>query len=236
MRLAIMQPYVFPYLGYYQLVHATDRFIFYDDVHFIKRGWIHRNTVLVNGRSHRFSVPLAGASQHKLIGEVLLHPVEYPAWREKFLKTLHQHYKKAPCFEPAYALVSNVLNGEPASVASLATDSIVAVCHYLGLETDFLMSSQLSYDRALKGSNKIMALCQQQGARSYVNPIGGRELYQAEDFANRGIALQFIRPECMEYRQFALPFVASLSIIDVLMFNTVPQIQAMLPHYELTTN
>ena len=236
MQLAIMQPYVFPYLGYFQLVQAVDQFIFYDDVNFIKRGWIHRNNILVNGYSHRFTIPLERASQSKLINEVMLHPVEYPAWREKFLKTLHQSYKNAPQFEPVYALVTEVLTAEQDSIADLTINSIKSVSQYLQLDNNFIRSSDLSYDRSLRGPNKILALCQQQGAAMYINPIGGQELYEAALFDENDIALRFIQSQPVPYQQFAEPFVPHLSIIDVLMFNTVAQVRALLPQYQLITH
>ena len=233
MRLAIMQPYVFPYLGYFQLVQAVDRFIFYDDVNFIKRGWIHRNNILVNGKAHRFTIPLDRASQSKLINEVMLHPVEYPAWREKFLKTLHQSYKNAPHFEAVYALVAEVLTSTAGSIADLAIRSVVLVSQYLGLDTQSVRSSGLSYDRSLKGPDKILALCRQQEAQMYINPIGGQELYEAQPFEEDNIALRFIQSQPVTYQQFGSDFVPYLSMIDMLMFNTVAQVHALLHHYEL---
>lgn len=234
MRLAVMQPYLFPYLGYYQLVHAVDRFIFYDDVNFIKRGWIHRNQVLVNRQAHRFSVPMDRASQHQRIDEVRLHPTEYPTWRQKFLKTLQQSYRRAPCFAPIYELVDRVLSPEPVSIASLAAESVTAVCDYLEITRDFVRASALSYDTTRRGAERILALCAQSGADAYVNPPGGQDLYRAEDFTKRGLSLRFIRPEPVAYEQFGAPFVPNLSVIDVLMFNSPDQIQAMLPRYTLT--
>ena len=238
MRLAIMQPYVFPYLGYFQLVQAVDRFIFYDDVNFIKRGWIHRNNILVNGSAHRFTIPLDRASQSKLINEVMLHPVEYLAWREKFLKTLHQSYKNAPCFAPVYALVAEVLTSAQGSIADLTINSVVSVSQYLKLKTntDFIRASDLSYNRSLRGPDKILALCQQQDATLYINPIGGQELYEAGPFEENNIALCFIQSQSVSYQQLAEPFVPHLSIIDILMFNTVAEVQALLPQYHLITH
>lgn len=229
-----MQPYVFPYLGYFQLVHAVDRFIFYDDVNFIKRGWIHRNQVLVNQAAHRFSIPLKKASQRAMIDAVSLHPTEYPAWRDKFLKTLQQHYRRAPNFDPVYHLVRDVLHRATDSIATLAIDSVTSVCDYLALTRDFITASQLTYDRSLRGMDKIIALCEQQGATDYINPAGGKELYEPKAFDERGLTLHFIAPEPVAYTQFSLPFVPHLSVIDVLMFNARDQVHTMLSHYQLT--
>ena len=235
MRLAVMQPYVFPYLGYFQLLSAVDRFVFFDDVNFIKKGWIHRNQVLVSGKKHLFSIPLQRASQNRLISETYLHPTGYGQWRDTFLKTVHQNYRQAPCFPAAYALLSQVLGRTHETIAELAVDSIESVAHYLGLKTDFRRSSSLPYDRNQKGQDKIIAICQQQNATTYVNPIGGTGLYDAATFATHNVALYFIKSAEVSYPQPGSDFVPHLSMIDVLMFNDIPQINQLLEQYTLIT-
>ncbi len=234
MRLAVMQPYVFPYLGYFQLIQAVDQFVFYDDVNFIKRGWIHRNHILVNQASHRFALPLSKASQHDRIDQVQLHAESYPAWRAKFMKTLEQSYRKAPYFESVFTLVKQTLPERATSVASLAVASVRAVCDYLSLGTECTLASTLTYDRTLKGPERILALCELFRADTYINPAGGRALYHADDFTQQGVDLRFIQSEPVTYSQLKPPFVPSLSIVDVLMFNAVPQVQDMLSHYTLS--
>ena len=235
MRLAVMQPYVFPYLGYFQLMRAVDRFIFFDDVHFIRRGWIHRNTLLVNGQPLRFSIPLAGASQHKLINETELHTVEYDAWQGKFLKTLRQSYGAAPQFASVFSLVEEVLSGPSTTIAALAIASLRAVARYLQLSTSLVVSSSLAYPRTEKGQGKILAIGEQQGASAYINLPGGAALYEPKAFAERNIRLQFIQPQPITYNQFNPPFVPNLSIIDVMMFNDLPRINHLLQQYALTS-
>ena len=234
-RLAVMQPYVFPYLGYFQLIGAVDRFVVFDDVHFIKRGWIHRNALLSDGQALRFTIPLNRASQHKLINETELHPVEYAAWQRKFLKTLRQNYKSAPHFESGFALTEKVLSEPGPTIATLATASLRAVADYLQLSTSLVLSSALAYDRDTKGQEKILAIVQQQGASVYINPPGGAALYDSEAFAKKDVRLQFIQPHEISYPQFKKPFVPNLSIIDVMMFNDPPQIQQLLQQYDLTS-
>ena len=235
MRIAVMQPYIFPYLGYFQLLNAVDRFVFFDDVNFIKKGWIHRNQLLVSGQKHRFSVPLQRASQNRPINETYLHPAGYEQWRNTFLKTVHQNYRQAPCFPATYALLSQVLGRTHETIAELAIDSIESVARYAGLKTDFARSSSLSYDRSQKGQGKIMAICQQQKATAYVNPIGGTELYDATTFASHNVALYFIKSAEVSYPQQGSDFVPHLSMIDVLMFNDVSQINQLLAQYTLIT-
>ena len=232
-RLAVMQPYVFPYLGYFQLIRAVDRFVIFDDVHFIKRGWIHRNAILSNGQALRFTIPLNRASQHKLINETELHPVEYAAWQQKFLKTLRQNYKSAPHFASVFSIVEKVLNEPGPTIATLATASLRAVADYLQLSTTFVVSSSLTYDRNTKGQEKILTIVQEQEASVYINPPGGAELYEPKAFAEKEVWLQFIQPHEVSYPQFKEPFVPNLSILDVMMFNDSSQIQQLLQQYDL---
>lgn len=235
MRLAVMQPYIFPYLGYFQLLSAVDRFIFFDDVNFIKKGWIHRNQLLVAGQPHLFSVPLQRASQNKLIKDTYLHPSSYGRWRDTFLKTVDQNYRQAPFFPATYALLRQVLERTHETIADLAINSIESVASYVALKTDFRRSSSLPYDRSLKGQDKVRALCQQQKATTYVNLIGGIELYDGATFATHNVALYFIKSADVSYPQQGNSFVPNLSIIDVLMFNDIAQINRLLEQYTLIT-
>lgn len=105
MKIAVMQPYLFPYIGYFQLLNAVDMFVVFDDVNFIKKGWINRNNILVNRQKYLFTVPLKDASQNKLIKEV---QIADDGWQEKFLKTVAQSYKKAEFFDEAFALIEKL--------------------------------------------------------------------------------------------------------------------------------
>ena len=84
MKLAIMQPYIFPYLGYFQLLNSVDHFVFYDDVNFIKGGWVNRNQLLINNQNKFFTVPLKKIISFTPINEVEIHKKLYPNWRSKF--------------------------------------------------------------------------------------------------------------------------------------------------------
>jgi len=235
MPIAVMQPYIFPYLGYYQLVASVNRFVFFNDVNFIKKGWIHRNTIAVQQKPYRFTVPLQQVSQNKTIQDTQLHPVEYPRWRKKFLTTLNQAYKESPFFSEAYALVSNILSAEVDSIADLAANSVVTVSEYLGLNTQFAYSSNLPYDRNGNGQDKILSICRLQQASAYVNPIGGKELYQPEAFRQNNVQLRFLQSADTTYSQSNLDFIPNLSIIDILMHCSVSQINELLIQYELIT-
>jgi hypothetical protein len=214
--LAVMQPYVFPYLGYLQLMAAVDRFVLLDDVGFIKRGWIHRNRILVQGGPHRFTIPLVRPSQNRRICDTELAG---GPWRDELCRTLERAYRRAPCFEPAMALVREVLAGGDRTIAELARRSLAAVCAYVGRGVDWVQTSQVYGNAERRGADRILDICRLEGAGTYVNAPGGRDLYDAEAFAAQGVALRFLAPELTPYSQFGNPFVPGLSVIDALMFN-----------------
>jgi hypothetical protein len=233
MKLAIMQPYLFPFLGYFQLIAAVDKFVIYDDVTFIKRGWINRNHILLHGKPHLFTVPLQGASQNLLIRDIALHPVEYPKWREKFLKTIAVAYADAPFYGTVREMLLQVLDVAPASIADLARQSLLMVCRYLDLPTQLLPTSSVYLNSHLRAQDRILDICVLEGAKTYFNTPGGRELYSDTSFQERGVALRFLRSQLPAYPQPCGAFVPNLSIIDVMMFNSVETIRSMLEHYEL---
>ena len=148
-RIAIMQPYIFPYIGYFQLVYATDVFVFYDDVNFINRGWINRNRILLNGKEQLFTIPCKDASQNKLIKDIeVLHD---PKSMQKTLATIQAAYKKAPFFADVYPLMENIFGVQyEISISQLAIDSVISVCDYLGVIRKFKISSEEYHNQALK--------------------------------------------------------------------------------------
>ncbi|HMI06343.1 MAG TPA: WbqC family protein [Flavobacterium sp.] len=229
MKAAIMQPYLMPYIGYFQLINSVDVFVVYDDVNFIKKGWVNRNNILVNGKAHLFSAALKDASQNKRINEIELDTV----WKKDFLKTISLSYKKAPFFETVFPVLENIINHEEKNLARFITNSLREICHYLSIETKILVSSEIEKDNNLKGSDKIIEICKRIGARQYTNAIGGMELYDAKTFENDGIWLHFIKSKPIVYAQFKNEFIPWLSIIDVMLFNSPSEIKKMLDQYEL---
>jgi hypothetical protein len=230
MRVGIMQPYIFPYIGYYQLVNAVDTFVFLDDVYFINRGWINRNNLLVNGRAALFTIPLQNASQNRLINSIA---TAVSSWKEKTLKTIEMAYKKAPYYQQVLPLIQESFADEGALISDMAKKSIQLVAAYLQMETRFIASSS-QYDNAdLKGADRIINISQKEGASDYINPIGGLDLYNKEQFEARNIRLHFIKTNPIVYSQGKHEFVPYLSMIDVLMFNSVEQISNLLNEYEL---
>ncbi len=231
MKLAVMQPYIFPYIGYFQLMHAADKFVLFDDVNFIKKGWINRNNLLVNGQAHLFSIPLKEVSQNKLIHEIYLSDEQ--KWRGNFLKTLEQAYKKAPYFSSVATLVSDIINFECDKISDLIYHSFCQLNPYLGITTELVRSSSVYPVAHLKGQERIMGICKVEKADSYVNPIGGQELYSKDFFQENGIQLNFIKTNPIVYSQFTKEFIPWLSILDLLMFNSKEELTKILNQYEL---
>lgn len=232
MKIAIMQPYIFPYLGYFQLINAVDKFVFYDDVNYIKKGWINRNRILTNNEAMLFTIPVLKASQNKLINEIELGWDE--KWKKQFFTTLEQNYKKATYFEQSIDLIKTIFNQPQISIADLTISSIKVVSNYLELKTVFETSSQqYATTKGMEKAARLISICQVNGTDTYINPIGGKELYQKQHFKENGIDLFFIENQLPVYKQFNNDFVAGLSIIDVLMFNSKQEVKKMLNQYQL---
>ena len=228
MTIAIMQPYFFPYIGYFQLVNSVDKFIIYDDVNFIKRGWIARNRIILQGKEHYVILQLNGASQLKKINEI-----QIGINADKLLKTIYHAYNKAPFFSSSFPIIEKIIKVNIKNLADFLINQLIILTSYLGISTELLISSSINKNNNLKGSEKIIHICNILGATKYINSIGGSELYNKEDFQNSGINLYFLKSKPIKYKQFDDIFFSNLSIIDVMMFNDVPTIQNYLNQYEL---
>ena len=226
-----MQPYIFPYIGYFQLINAVDKFVIYDDVNFINRGWINRNRILVNGKDSLFTIPLKDASQNKLINEI---DVNWDAaWKNKFLKTIEQSYKKAPFYKEGLEIIEKTLNVEDLNTSTVIFNNLKVICEYLDITTELIPSSAIYQNTDLKAQERILDICLQEKANHYINPIGGLELYDKSYFESKSLKLNFIKAKPVIYKQFKNDFVPWLSMIDVLMFNSKETIQGFLNEYEL---
>jgi hypothetical protein len=231
-KVAIMQPYLFPYLGYFQLIQAVDSFVFYDDVNFIKKGWIHRNRILVDGKEHLITFSCIGISQNRSINEVGVDTRDKAY--QKILKTILLNYKSAPYFEEIFPLVENVLTKEYDSISSLSIESIKEVCRYIGLNINFYTSSlDFSESKGLERADRLIDITKSLNVTKYINVYGGKELYEKQYFLKNGIELNFLKAQLNSYKQFQEPFCPGLSIIDVLMFNDVDTIKKKLLNYTL---
>lgn len=228
-----MQPYTFPYLGYFQLIYTSDLFVFYDDVNFIKKGYINKNYILNQGERTAFTIPCKAISQNKKIKDTEVNLTKESTF--KFLKTLEHNYKKAPFFYEVYALLKNYLiDFKGVTISEFAIGSIKLVCDYLDLKRPFKISSIAYTNSLLKKENRLIDIALQENADIYINAIGGKALYKKERFQEDGIELKFLESTYIEYKQFNREFVPWLSIIDVLMFNDKKTILEFLKQYKLT--
>ena len=231
MKVAVMQPYFFPYLGYFQLIDAVDLFIVYDNIKYTKKGWISRNRMLRHGEAVVFSLALKRASDALDVRERELAP-DFD--RGRLLNQIREAYRLAPCFGQVFPLIEEVVQYGDRNLFRFLHNSIARTCEYLGIGTKIVKSSDIEIDHALRHQDRVLAICEKTGASVYVNAIGGVELYSREDFQARGIELRFIRPQQPEYRQFDAPFVPGLSIIDVMMFSPRSTIrECLVRNYEL---
>jgi hypothetical protein len=232
MKLAIMQPYFFPYIGYFQLIHAVDAFVLLDDVNFIKSGWMNRNRILVNGAPHMVTLPVEAISQNRHIRDTKIAQ-GYGTWRSAFLKTLGRAYGKAPFFNDVFPMMQRICDSETTDLTAYLEMSIRAMCSYVGIKTPLYRSSQGGVHKDLSGQERIIAICGQYGADVYINSPGGRELYDKQAFKEQGIDLLFLVPEVSTYSQGVHSFISHLSIIDIAMYNSQQTMHEMVARYSL---
>ena len=231
MKIGIMQPYFLPYIGYWQLLNAVDKYVIYDDVNYIKGGWINRNRILINKEAKYFNIKLNSASPNKLINEVEVSLDKI--YQKKLLKTIEENYKKAPFFNETYPIIKSIIEKEEKNLAKYLEYSIKKICFYLDIKTELLISSNLEKNNSLKGKDKVIEICKKLGGLEYYNAVGGQELYSFEEFKSNGIELKFLKTEEINYQQFNNEFIPYLSILDVMMFNSKEKVKEFLNNYSL---
>jgi hypothetical protein len=231
MKLAIMQPYFFPYIGYWQLIHAADRFVIYDDVNYIKGGWINRNRILINGEPSYITVPLHQPSAFKRICDTTL--VRWPAWRDKQVKMVEITYRKAPHFATVFPFVERLIRHETDSLPDYLAYQLRALSAFMGIDTEMVTSSRRYRNGDLPGQARILDICSLEGATSYINPLGGQDLYDPRTFRAIGMDLRLMVTRSFPYQQRSKGFVPHLSIIDALMEMGPIEIRQQLDAFDL---
>ena len=227
MELGIMQPYFFPYIGYFQLMNAVDEFVVYDNIEFTKKGWINRNRILVNGQDSFITLPLKKDSDYLDVKDRYLAD-SWTSEKMKMLNRIKESYKKAPKFDSIYPIIEKCILFNEDNLFKFILNSLNQIKEYLEIKTLFIISSTIPIDHALKAEKKVLAICKKRNADTYVNPIGGIQLYKKDEFKNQDIDLHFLKVNDFEYKQFNDEFVPWLSIIDVMMFNTKEKIKEYL--------
>jgi hypothetical protein len=230
MKVGIMQPYFLPYIGYFALINAVDKFVFLDDVQYIRRGWVHRNRIKIADAWHYITLPIKKAPLSACINEVYIADDEE---RINDLKTaIELSYKRCPYYtEIKDRLFDLIIPGE--NVAKLNITLTTNICDYLKIDTQMVLSSDLKKDASLKGSQRILDICKVLNGDHYINPIGGTELYSKQEFAESGIKLNFLQMNEISYFQGKHDFIPNLSIIDVLMWSSPEAVKDILGNYRL---
>jgi hypothetical protein len=231
-KVAIMQPYFLPYIGYFQLINAVDEFIIYDNIQYTKKGWINRNRILDNGSDKLFTVPLKKDSDYLDVVDRKLSDT-WDKDRKKLINSLYTLYHKAPYFEEAYSIVTECLLDDENNLFNFILNSLNRVNKYLDIETSIVISSSIGVDHSLKSQDKVLAICKAREATTYINAIGGMELYSKTVFESNELELKFIKSHSITYDQFDGAFVPWLSIVDVMMFNSKDTIKEYLNSYTL---
>lgn len=222
MRVALMQPYFFPYIGYFELASRVDLFVFYDDAAFSKNSWYNRNRIASHSKDFEYiRVAVGKAPMGTAVRDVQLTAKDADLQRSLAILKV---YAKAPNYDPVKSLISRTFNESSDTLSSIAAQSVMESCKHLGLAPDFRFSSAVDYDRNGHPVDKVLDICQAVGATEYVNLSGGTELYDCETFAARGIELSFLTPSALSFDSFGLPFQENLSIIDPMMHCTSRQI------------
>lgn len=218
-----------PYIGYFQLMKAVDKYVVYDDVNYIKGGWANRNHILINGEKEMFTVTLQKASQNKLFNEIVIGD-DF----KKLMKTLQMNYSRAINFDQTMVLMERIISFPNKQLAVFIANSFREILSYLSVETEILMSSEIPKDNSLRGKDKIIQICEILGADTYYNAVGGKNLYDQEEFREHGITLNFVDSLPQVYSQLhTREFVSGLSMVDVLMNNTKDEVNRLLDSFQL---
>lgn len=250
-----MQPYFFPYLGFYQGVHAVDKYILYDNLAYIKEGWMNKNRFLVvNGEPTYFIAEVKKKSSFRKISDIEL--VDNNWWRKKIMKSIFYNYKKSPFFDEIYPIVERVVNAKVGFLTELNSRSIIEVCNYLEIKAEITtdtskylqLEDKLANDEleissrfpSIRLNNpekkviRVIEICRAEGAEIFINAIGGRKLYDKEEFERHNIKLFFVQTNQYSYQQSTEKFYSHLSIIDVLMNCGKDGTKKLLNEYTLT--
>lgn len=227
MKTAIMQPYFLPYIGYFQLIQCADKFVIYDNIEYTKKGWINRNRLILNQKEELITLPLKKDSDYLNICKRQIS-VQFENERVKWLRRVEESYRKAPCFHETIEVFRGIMYFDNFNLFDFIFNSVKQICNYLEIETTIIVSSSLPADPLLKGELKVLNICQLLETSTYINAIGGRELYKKENFANAGIELKFIQTKDFEYNNFSSPFIPRLSILDVMMHLSKDEIKNLL--------
>jgi hypothetical protein len=235
MKVAIMQPYFFPYIGYFSLIKNTERFILLDSIQYIRHGWIERNRILKPDEGWQYiGVPLNKHKRETSIKEIEIS--NESKWKEKIIAQL-VHYKKiAPNYNKTIDFIKETFSKDYKSIVALNKDTLTAVCQYLGIEVtiDLFSEMNIEIDQVNAPDEWALNICKAiGGVQEYWNPEGGSSFFNINKYILNNINIRFLHQILIEYNQKRRIFEPGLSIIDVMMFNSPETISEMLTQYEI---
>ncbi len=231
-KVAVMQPYFLPYLGYWQLLNHVDKFVVYDDIQFTKKGWINRNRYWSTSGDQLFTVPLKKGSDFLDVRDRMIAD----SWLDERLKLqrrIEAAYSRAPFFDEGIVVFRECINFDTLNLFEFILNSILVLKRVLEIPTEIIVSSSIGDTRELRSKDRVIEICRKLGAKAYVNPIGGVGLYSKDEFLCSGMSLNFLRMKDVTYNQFDYPFLANLSILDLLMFNGLEKSRGLLGEFEI---
>lgn len=236
MKLGIMQPYFFPYIGYISLMKCVDRWIFMDEVQMIRHGWIERNRILrQQGGWHYFRVPLEKHKSHTLIKDIRVRNSE--PWKDQILAQLVHYKSKAPFYHEVIKLLNDSFQQRFDSITYQNAHLLKKLSEFIGFEFNYQILSEMNLvmETPVEADDWALNICKALDINHYVNPIRGKTFYNTEKFRQAGMKINFLHKQLFPYDQkdSTGEFVDDLSIIDVLMFNSPKEVLKRLDNYIL---
>lgn len=231
-KVAIMQPYFLPYMGYFHLLNSVDEFVIYDNIQYTKKGWINRNRILVNGKDKLISLPLKKDSDYLNVIDRKLSD-NWNVEKVKLLNLIKSSYKKSPQYSIIFPIIEKCIQLSDNNLFNFILNSLTQLNSFLEIDTKVTISSTINIDHTLKSKDKVIAICKNLNATTYINAIGGQELYNVKDFKNHELDLKFIKSSLLNYKQYKNEFIPWLSILDILFFNEKQDIIKHLNEYTL---
>lgn len=233
MKVALMQPYFFPYIGYFQLIQAVDEFVIFDNAQYIRRGWMNRNRIL-NGQKEiaYINMPIQKADRETKIKDIIVN--HNSDWKEKIYHQLN-YYRKAPNYDFVMESLNECLNINNDSLSQFNTIVLKRICDLLEIDTKItVLSEEIPMINEANAADEWgIKVAKALNATTYINAIGGIEFYNQQKYNANNLDIQFIKPVLKPYKQFNNVFITGLSIIDVMMFNNPEEIKEMLEIHEL---
>ena len=211
-RVAIMQPYFYPYVGYFQLISAADVFVIADCYQYTKQSWINRNRLILDEQINYFGIPIQNHSSQSLISDI---NIAEPFSPDKLFARIKNNYSRTEGWELFAPFFSNVLYTSNLKLIEKINLSLEINMELMGITTKKLRLSDIQLTSEVSGQERVIAICQALGAKEYLNLPGGMNMYSKEVFARNGLSLSFLEPNLISYEQTMDGFISHLSILDL---------------------